>query len=69
MIVTVTATDKQGRPVRDLTSGEFTLFEDGKPQPIHTFALESYKTIMELNPKGENPHTPQSKTNNHLGGL
>ena len=28
----VVVLDKDGRPVRDLTRGDFTLLEDGKPQ-------------------------------------
>ena len=37
--VDVRVTDKDGRPVRDLTADDFTLLEDGKPQPITTFSF------------------------------
>jgi VWFA-related protein len=38
--------DKQGNPVKDLTVDDFEVYEDGKLQPIHTFALESYKATQ-----------------------
>ena len=44
VVVSAIVKDKQGNPVKDLTVGDFKVYEDGKPQPIHTFALESYKT-------------------------
>jgi VWFA-related protein len=47
VIVNVVVTDKQGNPVKDLVKEDFKVFEDGKPQPIHTFSLESYKAIQE----------------------
>jgi len=43
VIVNATVTDKQGNLVKDLTKDDFQVYEDGKPQPIHTFALESFK--------------------------
>ncbi len=42
VVVNATATDKQGKPVMDLTAGDFKIYEDGKPQSIQTFAAESY---------------------------
>lgn len=39
--VNVTVTDKAGRPVKDLTAADFKLFEDGKPQRIQSFEIES----------------------------
>lgn len=39
--VSVTVTDKSGRPVKDLTAADFKLFEDGKPQRIQSFQIES----------------------------
>jgi VWFA-related protein len=47
VIVNIAVTDKQGKPIKDLTKDEFKVFEDGKPQPIHTFALESYKPVID----------------------
>ncbi len=46
VVVNATVTDKKGGPVTDLTVNDFKVYEDGKPQPIHTFALESYKAIQ-----------------------
>jgi VWFA-related protein len=42
MVVNATVTDKDGNPVTDLTSKDFHVFDDGKPQDIQTFALEEY---------------------------
>ncbi len=36
-LVDVTATDSKGKPVHGLTQPEFTVKEDGKPQPIKNF--------------------------------
>ena len=46
VVLNATITDKQGNPVKDLTVDDFKVYEDGKPQPIHTFALESYKATQ-----------------------
>ena len=35
--VDVSVTDKNGRPIRDLTQADFTILEDGKPQRIVSF--------------------------------
>src|SRR5258707_11591554 len=32
--------DKDGRPLEGLTSADFTILEDGKPQQIDVFAVE-----------------------------
>jgi len=42
VVVNATVTDKDGNPVTDLTSKDFKVYDDGKPQDIQTFALESY---------------------------
>lgn len=41
VLVDVVVTDKQGRPVTDLTRDDFTLMENGKPQRIATFSMEN----------------------------
>jgi VWFA-related protein len=41
IVVSATVTDKAGNPVTDLRSSDFRVYEDGKPQSIQTFALES----------------------------
>src|SRR6185295_10605361 len=53
VVVSVVASDKSGSPIKDLTVNDFKVYEDGKAVPIHTFALESYKTVhpSESNPK------------------
>jgi hypothetical protein len=37
--VDAVVTDAGGKPVRDLTKGDFRLFEDGKPQDISSFSV------------------------------
>src|SRR5436190_19989686 len=39
--VNVVVHGKKNEPVADLTKDDFTLFEDGHPQQIATFAMES----------------------------
>ena len=41
VVINAAVTDKSGNPVTDLTAGDFKLFDDGKPQSIQTFAMES----------------------------
>ena len=42
VVINATVTDKAGNPVTDLTANDFKLYDDGKPQKIQTFALESF---------------------------
>lgn len=42
VLVKATVTDKDGKPVTDLSAKDFHVYEDGKPQEIQTFALEAY---------------------------
>src|SRR6476620_8593971 len=37
--VDVTVTDRSGKPVMNLTRGDFEIFEDGKLMPISNFAI------------------------------
>jgi len=53
VVVNATVTDKQGHPVKDLTVDDFKVYEDGKLQPIHTFALESYKAVQTTDKNGK----------------
>jgi VWFA-related protein len=39
--VDVVVIDRDGHPVTDLTKGDFTVFEDGRPQTIATFSASS----------------------------
>jgi VWFA-related protein len=41
VLVAATVKDRTGNSVTDLTAKDFKIFDDGKPQTIHTFALES----------------------------
>jgi VWFA-related protein len=41
VVLNVTATDKAGNPVTDLTANDFKIYDKGKPQSIQTFTLES----------------------------
>jgi VWFA-related protein len=42
VVLNATVTDKDGNPVTDLKAKDFKVYDDGKPQKIDTFALESY---------------------------
>lgn len=53
IVVSTTVTDKKGKPVLDLTADDFRIYEDGKAQPIHTFALESYKPVQQADMGGQ----------------
>ncbi len=46
VLVNVTVTDKAGRPVKDLTAADFKLFEDGRPQRIQSFEIESSQAVV-----------------------
>jgi VWFA-related protein len=47
-IVDVTITDAQGQPVHNLKQSDFTLKEDGKPQPIRSFHEYTTQTVPPL---------------------
>ncbi|MCY3758131.1 MAG: VWA domain-containing protein [Acidobacteria bacterium] len=51
--VSVTVTDKAGRPVKDLTAADFKLFEDGKPQRIQSFEIESSQPLAGPGPEDD----------------
>jgi VWFA-related protein len=59
VVVNVAVTDNQGKPLKDLAKDDFKVYEDGKSQPIHTFALESYKAVQEPS-DGSKSSTPQA---------
>lgn len=40
VLVDVVATSGKNEPVTDLTAGNFTVFENGKPQPVSNFTLQ-----------------------------
>lgn len=48
MNLSVTATDKRGRSVTDLTRDDFVIFEDKKPQEIVSFAGVTQETLTPI---------------------
>ena len=58
VVVNATARDGKGNPVSDLHKEDFRIYEDGQPQPIHTFSVETYRSRQqqaqtdEPNPSG-----------------
>lgn len=44
--VTVSVTDRDGRPIRDLQRDEFQLFDNGKPRDIQYFGQETNSPLM-----------------------
>jgi VWFA-related protein len=50
--------DRDGNSVTDLKQSDFKIYEDGKPQTIQTFAIESYKPL----PSGK-PQLPDAAAN------
>ncbi|MCI0626051.1 MAG: VWA domain-containing protein, partial [Acidobacteria bacterium] len=68
VVVNAVVTDKQGNPVKDLKVEDFRVYEDGKPQAIHTFALESYKATQSQaggRPAGAVPATEEDAGASH----
>lgn len=52
----VVVTDKNGRPVRDLTAADFVLLQDGRPQKITAFSyVPVYSPYIENTPGGAKP--------------
>src|SRR5512146_3346947 len=47
VLVSVTARDKSGQLVRDLKESDFTVLEDGKPQPLKSFDVENVDNYAE----------------------
>jgi len=44
--VTISVTDHDGRPIRDLKGGEFQLFDNGKPRDIQYFGEETNSPLV-----------------------
>jgi len=55
--VDTTVTDAAGNPVQGLKQSDFTLFEDGKPQPIHNFEEVIEVGVPPLPPLPPNVYT------------
>ncbi|HLH08709.1 MAG TPA: VWA domain-containing protein [Terriglobales bacterium] len=45
VLVDVVVTDKSGKPVRGLTEKDFTILQDGKPQPISAFEAHVWRPL------------------------
>jgi VWFA-related protein len=55
VLVNVVARDKQGQPVSDLKTNDFTLLEDGKAQQILSFDYENLDTVPINSASGSGP--------------
>jgi VWFA-related protein len=58
--VDVTVTDGNGKPVTDLTKGDFEVLEDGQPQAITNFSLNQRKVAVSGS-SGESSTAPRRK--------
>ena len=76
--VNVIVQDRKGEPVTDLTRDDFTLLDQGQPQIVSTFSVESLRTLPTAQPAPPNvfsnrfeqkTHTPTSVTVILLDGL
>ncbi|MBN1566617.1 MAG: VWA domain-containing protein [Acidobacteria bacterium] len=57
VVVKATVTDKSGNPVTDLTERDFRVYDDGSPQKMQTFTLESIDP-----PESEEVKVPDAST-------
>ncbi len=46
VVVNVVAHNKRGEPVTGLTRADFTVLDDGKPQQISVFSVQSHETVQ-----------------------
>ncbi|MEW5979893.1 MAG: VWA domain-containing protein [Acidobacteriota bacterium] len=67
VVVNTIVTDKDGKPVTDLTREDFKVFEDGRELPIHTFALESYKAVQITDETGRVPGARATEAEGDIG--
>ena len=56
-VVDVTATDADGEPVYGLKQSDFTIFEDGKPQPIRNFEEVGTRPVVPMREMPPNDYT------------
>jgi VWFA-related protein len=56
-VVDVTATDRDGQPVYGLQQSDFTILEDGKPQPIRNFEEVGLRPVMPMRDLPPNIYT------------
>jgi len=55
--VNVIVRDHHGDPVRDLKKEDFQIFDNGKPQPVSVFSMDSNAVLPEAQPLPENVFT------------
>jgi len=61
VLVSVTAVDRHGNPIRDLKESDFTVLEDGKPQRLASFDVEDVQSFAKNGPaQGETTVAPSS---------
>lgn len=63
VVVDAVVTDKQGHFVRGLTKDDFTILQDGKPQPISAFALVDLANQPPDRAPSSRPVEPDVRTN------
>ncbi len=66
--VSVIVRDKKGAPVTDLKPDDFTLLDNGQPQPISAFSLEVVRSEGSAAPVPAKPLPPNTFTNRQRGG-
>jgi VWFA-related protein len=59
--VPVNVTDRDGRPVENLTAADFEVFDDGKKQPITGFEVLDQRGTVHLPAPGEPPINPAAR--------
>ena len=64
VLLDVLVTDKAGKPVRGLKAGDFTVLEDGKPQPVRNF--EEHGPDMNAPNRAVAPDLPPNTYTNYV---
>ena len=59
--VPVNVTDRNGRPVQNLTAADFEVFDDGKKQPITGFEILDQRGTVRFPSAGEPPTNPAAR--------
>lgn len=68
VVVDVTVTDAQGKPVRGLTTNDFHMSEDGKPQTVRSFEVHTVEPQAPLSPPKLPPNTFSNLSSSPSGG-
>lgn len=67
VVLDVVVTDKQGNPVRNLSSEDFTILEDGKQQTIATFEVPDQHAPVSIAGEGQNASANQKADSPKIG--